>query len=164
MISLKPVSIFLYLLLEIACYSCSPAIRQDEGKNSERKQKPPSSFQDSLTISSTAVVFYGPDSLQLKELEAITEERIFKGSTHEFFYQQRNAHIFLKQYWPQLKVYDVTRVRFLRFIKTDKTVQLIDLNDVADAYGMFVFDPSKAPEQLDMMNIETQVPEYFKKN
>src|SRR5215216_6214609 len=64
--------------------------------------KPGAYFQDTLEVTVPSAVFYTPDSAQFKKIKAVTDKRIFEGSTHEFFYLQRNAHIFLKQHWPQL--------------------------------------------------------------
>src|SRR3982750_1062167 len=91
--------------------SCDAPSKHDNSITAETKAtKPPSSYHDTLNISSSAVVLYGPDSLQQNRIRAVTDERIFKGSMHEFHYQQRNAHLFLKQYWPQLQVYDVRNI------------------------------------------------------
>ena len=153
------------ICLGLAIVSCSSPSKQDQPvPNKTEVAKPPSSFHDTLSISSSAVVLYGPDSLQLNKIKAVTDARIFKGSMHEFYYQQRNAHLFLQQYWPQLKIYDVRNIRFLQFIKLNNASEIIDLDKVGDAYGMFVFEPTKSPHQLDMMNIEAQVPDYFQKN
>src|SRR3954453_18188720 len=89
--------------------------------NSEKKRqgkinhvtKPGSSFEDSLKISTAAAVFFEPDSLQLQKIKSVTEEGVFKGSMHEYRYQTKNAHAFLKTHWPKLKILDARNVRYL---------------------------------------------------
>ena len=123
--------------------------------------KPGSSFKDSLLISKDCVVFYAPDSLQLEQIRRITTDQVFRGSMHEFIYQTRNAHIYLKKYWPHLDIIDAKNVRYLVFDSQAGKVT-IDLDTADDPYGMYIYSTQTAPRQLDMMNVETQVPEYFR--
>lgn len=127
------------------------------------KAKPPSTFQEILIVSEPCALFYQPDSLQKEKIKAITETRIFEASMHDFLYQRKYAHKFLKQYWPRLKIIYAKNVRFLAFIKKDGSLETIDLNKLGDCYGLIVFNRIKCPQQIDMTNIDTQVPEYFKK-
>ena len=126
--------------------------------------KPGSTYQDTLEITTASAIFYQPDSIQLEKIRTVTDERIFKGSMHEFFYQQRNAHLFLKEYWPKLKIIEAKNIRYLQFIKAGNHPEIIDLDRKNDAYGMFLFDPAQSPLLVDMTNIETQVPDYFKRD
>ena len=123
-------------------------------------QKPPSSFTDTIEIAGAAAVFFQPDSMQMKKIKAVTEARIFDGSMHEYIYQTRNAHIYLKKHWPALKSIEAQKVRYLLFRKMDNTLVWKDL-DKQDAYGMFLFDGKNDPHLVDMMNIESEVPAYF---
>lgn len=122
--------------------------------------KPPSSFQDSLFVDAMAVVFFYPDSQQMEKIKAITEKGMYNSTTHEYIYQIRNANIFLKSYWPNLKIINAKENRFLVFIKSDGTREIIDL-DRKDPFGMIVFNKKKSPQLIDMMNVDTQVPMYF---
>lgn len=124
--------------------------------------KPSSSFSDTLVVNTRCAVFYEPDSLQLEKIKAAISDQLFKGSMHEYFYQIRNAHSFLKQHWPQVKIIEARKVRYIQFLRSDKKPVVIDI-DQYDPYGMFVFDKRKAPQLIDMTNIETQVPDYFSK-
>jgi hypothetical protein len=124
--------------------------------------KPGSTYGDTLQVTTTSAVFYQPDSIQLTKIRAVTDQRIFDGTMHEFFYQQRNAHLFLKQHWPGLQIVDAKNIRYLQFIKPGNHSEIIDLDKENDACGMFLFDPAKSPLLIDMTNIETQVPDYFK--
>ena len=143
----------------------------NKNKNEQQKvphksapiQKPPSTFEDTLKINASAAVFFEPDSVQLQKIKQVTSEPVFKSTMHEYKYQIINAHKFLKHYWPQLKIIHARNVRFLAFCKKDKVKITIDLNK-QDPCGMFVFDRTKAPLLIDMMNVETQVPRYFSNN
>ena len=123
--------------------------------------KPASSFKDTLLISTSCAIFYAPDSLQLEQIRRITSDQVFRGSMHEFIYQTRNAHIYLKKYWPKLKIVDAKNIRYLVF-NNPAGSNTIDLDTVEDPYGMYIYSARYAPRLLDMMNVETQVPEYFR--
>jgi len=137
--------------------------KQNVAKKDAHVQKPPSSFDDTVTINTPAAVFFEPDSLQLQKIKEVTSEPVFKSSMHEYKYQIKNARNFLKAHWPGLKVIDARNVRFLLFLKKNGEVVTIDLNK-QDPCGMFVFNRTKAPLLIDMMNVETQVPDYFSNN
>jgi len=153
------------LLLFVLVYACKqvPQTVHEQATahmKEQRPSKPGSSFEDTLTINTEAAVFFEPDSLQLQKIKAVTDVRVFKSSEHEYFYQIRNAHRFLKAHWKNLKVINAKNIRFLLFKKADKATTIIDLNK-QDPCGMFVFDLHQAPLLIDMMNIDTGVPDYF---
>lgn len=124
--------------------------------------KPPSSFNDTVTVYSRAVVFYRPDSIQLNTFRQISSNMVYETTTHEGFYQMRNARIVLKKYWPQLRVIEAENIRYLVFVKNGKGKTVIDLNTNGNLYGMYMFDPQMEPQVADMMNVETAMGFYFK--
>ena len=152
---------FIVMMVLFAC--TSPAEQNGSEKHEKLQTKPPSSFHDTLRITASSAVFYQPDSMQLKKIRQVTEERVFEGSMHEFFYQQRYAHLYFKKHWPQLTIIDVKNIRYLLFEKSDKRTEMIDLDKLQDAYGLILFSSKQSPLQIDMMNVETQVNEYFNK-
>jgi hypothetical protein len=154
---------FFLLMLFVRC--SDPDQKKESLSSTETKvinKKPGSSYQDTLVIREACAVFYQPDSIQKEKIKAVTEKNVFESSMHEFFYQQRNAHIFLKKYWTHLKIAEASNYRYLIFIKKDKSTALIDLDHLGDSYGIILFDPVKSPRPADMMNIETEVQQYFK--
>jgi len=164
---MKPGFIIYFLAIGL-CTSCSDAHKQTivdvpKTNNSQPQHKPPGSFTDTIWIGTPAAVFYHPDSLQLKKIQAITDSMVFKSTLHELFYQMRNSRIVLKKYYPHIKIVEVTDARWLVFEKTDGTKEYIDLNKSNDVEGLFIFDGHKAPRLVDMMNIETELGFYFSK-
>jgi hypothetical protein len=159
------VSIFAFIYL----YSCKDT---ESHKKSNTKphatshtvqyQKPSSSFSDTLVIKSVSAVFYSPDSLQLNEIRAITEKRLYETEVHNCFYLMRNARMVLKKYWPHIHIIESSEYRYLLFIKADNSQTCIDLNTKEDMCGIFLFDRKKEPELIDMMNIDTDLGFYFK--
>jgi len=125
--------------------------------------KPPATYQDTLTINTSAAVFFHPDSLQLLQIKAITDSMVFVGSMHEFFYQMRNARIVIKKTWPALPIIESEKNRYLKFTRKDGPPVYVDLDTKYDAHGLIVFDGKQAPEQVDMTNIESIMGFYFSK-
>jgi len=124
--------------------------------------KPGSNFQIILIVTESCALFYKPDSIQKEKIKAITDSQIFESSMHDFFYLQRYAHKFLKEHWRGLKIIEAKNVRFLFFIKKDRSSEIIDLDKLDDSYGLILFNRVKSPLQIDMANVETEVPDYFK--
>jgi hypothetical protein len=126
-------------------------------------KKPPSAFNDTLVIKGKAAVFFNPDSVQLNNIKAMTESRVFDSDCHDCFYQMRNARNVIKQYWPELPIIETSAARYLLFIKADKGSACTDLNSLGAMCGIILFDPQKAPELIDMMNIDTALRFYYEK-
>ncbi|CAN5664535.1 hypothetical protein BH11BAC3_BH11BAC3_17510 [soil metagenome] len=157
-------------ILAMICGSCNDVSKQikEEQQTTENKfkttHKPPGSYQDTAIVKAIAVaVFYSPDSLQLKEIKNITDQSVFESTMHEFFYQVRNAHLVIEKYYPQLKILAVKNVRYILFQRVNGERELVDLNLKNDPYGLIVFDGKKAPQLLDMTNIDTELGFYFSK-
>lgn len=150
----------------ILIYGCNPrnntSKKQFEHKTEER-QKPGSSFQDTLSISKMSAVFYQPDSLQLSKIKAVTTTQVFEGSMHEWQAQFNNAHLVLKRNWPKVSIVDVKNVRYLKFIKKDQSVELVDLDKYNDAMGLFIFNGEQKPVLVEMTNPDEAFYFYFSK-
>lgn len=123
--------------------------------------KPSSGYTDTLRISSRSVLFFTLDSNQFKKVKEILPNVEYQTEVHNCFFQMRNARNVLHQYWPGLKIIEVARVRFLLFIRSDKKSKCIDLDGKIDNCGIFLFDPKKDPELIDMMNVDTALHFYF---
>ena len=164
------ISSWLLVLLGQLLFGCSG--RNLENKTISKKdtipfsaniQKPPSTYSDTLTIAVDAAVFYRPDSIQMEKIKGVNKEMVFKSMEHECFFQQRNAKMILKKYWPKITILENTRAKYLLFLKADKKRILVDLNTKNDICGIFLFEKDKDPILVDMMNIDTELGGYFKK-
>lgn len=159
----------LSLLLTLLILNCSESTKKNKNfahevpQSDSIKRKPPSSYSDTITINSPAAVFYNPDSLQLEKIKHLFTNMEFKSTVHECFYLMRNAKASLKQYWPQIRIVDVSKARFLLFIKSDQSKYYIDLNTKNDICGLFLFNQVKNPKLADMNNIGTELDFYFLK-
>jgi hypothetical protein len=157
----------LFIVFSFSCSQSSEKNKKQEGKNQVSKpvviKKPSSSFDDTVIINSRAAVFYNPDSLQLTKIKSANETNVYATITHDCYYQMQNARNVIRQYWPQVRVVEVIKARFLQFVKKDKSKIYIDLNAKNDICGLFLFDPEKEPELADMPNIDTSLGFYFGK-
>ena len=122
--------------------------------------KPGSSFNDSLFVLLPGVVFFNPDSLQLEKIKQVTGAGIFQSTMHDYFYQIQYARFYVMEHWPEVRITDVEKVRYLVFRKIDGGLSIIDL-DNEDPCGMYVFDRVQDPLLIDMTNVNTQVSGYF---
>lgn len=164
------IHIIIFILLDVCIIACS-GDTADKGSDEQNKNapgiapaiKPFSSFGDTLIINAPSAVFFKPDSLQLEKIRSVNKKMVFESMTHDCFYQMRNARSVLKKYWPQVRIIETSKARYLLFIKVDKSKTGIDLNFKGDICGIFLFDPEKEPELIDMMNIDTALGFYFKK-
>lgn len=155
---------FVSFTIVLFIISCSDGPKEEKYLQNEiEKNKPGSSFRDTLKIDFPVAVFYNPDSLQLEKIKAVTNPRTFDGSMHEYFYLFKNAHTVIRRYYPRLKIIDAKNVRYLLFMKADKSADYVDLDSKAEAYGLYIFDGKKAPLLTDMANIDTDLGFYFSK-
>jgi hypothetical protein len=158
---------FTCTLTVVLLVACSDSGRQpnqasQQAQNNEPvKKKPPSSFQDTLTIELPSAVFFNPDSSQLEKFRAVTNPGPFESTVHDCFYQMRNARMVLKEYWPTIKIVETSKARYLLFVKTDKSKVYVDLDGRNDLCGLFLFNRVKNPQLVDMMNINTALEYYF---
>lgn len=133
------------------------------GKDKRQKNKPAGSYSDTITVNAPSAVFYNPDSLQWERIRAITDTMIFESTTHDCFYQMRNARNSLKKNWPQVKIVEVSNARWIRFRSLNGMSDYIDLDTLNDPCGILLFDGHKKARLVDMMNIDTELGFYFTK-
>jgi hypothetical protein len=133
------------------------------GLKKDNRKKPPSSLNDTVFIHSRSAVFYHPDSLQLIKIKKVNEKMIYESLMHDCFYQMRNARLVIQRYWAGIQIIDVSEARWLNFIKSGGSKRIIDLDTINDVCGIYLFDPARDPERIDMMNIDTELGFYFKK-
>lgn len=154
--------LILFILVSCRHQSGKNEIKDKSGQKEKKSViKPPTIFSDTLQVDSKAAVFYYPDSLQLKKIKNGLDTSVFDAVMHEYAYQFRYAHIVLDKYWPGIKIIEARTARYLLFIKTNKGTHLIDLDTRYDPFGLFVFDPQKAPSQLELTNAESEIGYYF---
>lgn len=162
---MKEIAIYI-LLVFLLLISCN--CKNEKNNKAEKRlihkvalSKPPSNYQDTLVIDFTAAIFYYPDSLQLLKIKESIDSGVYESTMHEYFYQMRNARIALSKNWANVKIIEANKARYLLFKKRNYETKIIDLDTKGDSYGLFLFDQEQNPEQVDMMNIDTELPRYF---
>ena len=164
-----PIIVYSLFAIFLFTSSCSENSKKNSNQQEEKsvKAKPPvikkpgSGFDDTLVVSARSAVFYSPDSLQMIKIKSVNEKAIFDMLTHDCHYQMQNARAELKKYWPQLKVIEASKARYLLFVKVNKDKICIDLDNKNDICGLFLFDTKKDPVLVDMPNIDTELGFYF---
>jgi hypothetical protein len=154
------------IILGACSYPQSPEKKSEQTGQSQVPEpkiikKPPSSFDDTVIVSSRSAVFYNPDSLQLRKICLVNEKRVYATITHDCYYQMQNARNVIRRYWPNIRIVEVVDARYLLFIKKDKNKRFIDLDAKNNICGLFLFDPKKDPELVDMPNIDSFLWFYF---
>jgi arylsulfatase A-like enzyme len=162
---LSAIYIISILLLTSSCNNNSdqPGKEKNIPLSESSHTKPPANYQDTLQIDLPAAVFYHPDSLQLEKIKEKTDPKIFEATTHEYFFQMRNARMVIKKNWPALMIIEVKNARYLLFKGNSNDEAYIDLDTKNDPFGLFLFQPGKKPQLVDMMNIDTELGFYFYK-
>jgi hypothetical protein len=155
-----------FILFICSCNNNTPKDKGQKDTVTENKNhiipKPGTGFSDTLIINTKAAVFFSPDSIQMEKIKGVNEKRIFDMLTHDCHYQMLNAKNSLSQDWPQIKIVEAKKVRYLLFIKEDQSKLIIDLNQKNDICGLFLFDRKKNPVLADMPNIDTVLRLFFK--
>lgn len=116
---------------------------------------------DTIVVREKSVLFYHPDTLQIQKIKAKIPENSFESIEHECAFMTNNARLSMRKNWKEIKELDNHRARYLLCLKTDKSRICIDMNAPADLCAMYAFDPKKDPLPIDMMNVETEVYNYF---
>ena len=133
------------------------------GGKQEIHHKPPSSYNDTLSIDIPSAVFYNPDSLQLEKMRAITDSGIMESQLHECYFLMRNSRLSLQSNWPEIKIVEIKNARFLLFKNIDGDREYIDLDTRNDPCGILLFDGRKKAQLADMANIDSELAFYFEK-
>ena len=163
-------ALVLVMVIQTGALSCSgrkhSADQSEHGaaEKGTKKIKPGSSYNETITISSSSAVFYNPDSLQLLEIKGATDGQVFDGIMHECFYQVRNARMIMKREYPEIRIIEANHTRYILFEKANNETELIDLNEKNDPCGVFIFDGIKGPKLADMTNFESELGFYFKRD
>ncbi len=133
------------------------------GGKQEIRHKPPSSYNDTLSIDFPSAVFYNPDSLQLEKMWAITDSGIMESQLHECYFLMRSSRFSLQSNWPEIKIIELKNARFLLFKHIDGEREYIDLDTRNDPCGILLFDGRKKARLADMANIDSELAFYFEK-
>lgn len=155
------------LMVMVSFFSCLDTGKKNEVTTSKTvnpiKRKPASSFSDTIVINYPAAVFYSPDTLQLEKIKSVTEPGIFESLNHDCYYQMRYSRIAINKYWPDVKIVEIKKARFILFSSKEGSREYLDLDTKNDPCGVLLFDGHKKAQLADMTNIESELGFYFQK-
>lgn len=156
------------IMISSSCYS-----HQDKDKISAalpaaetasgQSLKPGSSYQDTLTVLPGTVVFFNPDTQQLSRIREQFDKNRYASLEHDCYFQMKHAKKVIHDHWPKLKIAESNRHRYLCFSSKNGNSILLDLDHSRDICGIYLFDGIKQPQLTDMMNIDTELTNYFRK-
>ena len=154
----------LLLLIQLRCADSRPEVdqaKESAGEGILKKTKPGSSYSDTIKITSSAAVFYSPDSIQLEKIKAITDTMIFEGTMHDCFYQVRNSRNILNRSYKHIPIIEVKNARYITFEKITGEKEYVDLDTQNDPCGLFIFNGRESHKRVDMTNVDTELGFYF---
>jgi hypothetical protein len=113
---------------------------------------------DTLVVNTRAAVFYTPDSAKIEKEKALNEDDFYTAADDAAWYMYQS-----RQYMDSVKVRSVDLVnhRFIRFIRSNGTASYVCTDTLNDLWGVFLFDPAKAPAKGDIVDIEASYKNYF---
>lgn len=114
---------------------------------------------DTLTVTSSAAVFYQPDSVQMKKRMTEVGEEDFRIGMDDYLYYMNGSWTWLEG--QGLPCVDARYKKYIRFIAAGKKTRLIRLDTLPELWGVYLFHPAKAPYKADLTNIEKEYQSYF---
>lgn len=157
-----------FLLFSALFFCCNPASEQQKAQMEEQQapeqpqtfKKRPGIASDTIWLNTPSAVFFYPDSLQKEGYRAFIPAS-FESSEHEYLFQMNNARTRLEANWKQVAIIDCKDAKYL--VAEGEDVPL-NLDDINEPWGLILFEKGKAPAHVDMMNIDTELENYFVKN
>lgn len=114
---------------------------------------------DTLVVDRKAAVFYQPDSLQMeKRAKKVGED--FRIGADDDMYLMHLSYEFAES--KKLSILDIKGPKFLKFVYADKSHSFVKLDTLPALWGVYFFEPTKKPKEIDIANIEDEYDAYFK--
>jgi hypothetical protein len=114
--------------------------------------------RDTLVITRSAAVYYGPDSTTIAN--RMSEEN-FRIAMDDAAGGMQEATEYMEQFG--INQVSTEDEHFIKFIHADKSFTVIRIDSLKSLFGIFLFDPYKTPKDIDYFNIEKEYQDYFKK-
>ena len=156
--------LILFMSLVIFLFSCSgdrsqTAVKEMVVQKSKTfpKNKPASSYDDTLLVNVPAAVFYIADSVQLIKIKNDMDPGAFDANMHEYENLFKTSMAVIKKDFAWLRMIEAKNVRYLLFVAPGKKEYLINLDNLYDPCGLYVFDGKRPPQNVDMANVETGI-------
>ncbi|HCS19349.1 MAG TPA: hypothetical protein DIW47_02105 [Bacteroidetes bacterium] len=155
------------LLLPAFFLNCNHTGQQPTVQGNEQQVGQPKSFKklpgihtDTIRLNLPSAVFFYPDSFQREGYREFIPES-FESSEHEYLFQINNARNRLKANWKQVEIIDCKEAKYLISADQSDTGKPLNLDELNEPWGLILFEKGKAPAHIDMMNIDTELENYF---
>ena len=112
-----------------------------------------------LQVSEPAAVYFHPDSIKLQNLEESLGEKFFTDAEESMGNLSTSRDHMIKE---NIRIIE-TEARELNFVKSDGSVKTIDVSSPEYTWGLFFFNGTDDPIQVDMERPEKQTAAYMKK-
>lgn len=157
-----------FLLFSALFFCCNPPSEQQKAQMEEQQpteqpqifKKRPGIASDTIWLNTPSAVFFYPDSLQKDGYRAFIPAS-FESSEHEYLFQMNNARIRLEASWKHVTIIDCKDAKYL---VTNGAGVPLNLDEINEPWGLILFEKGKAAAHVDMMNIDTELENYFIKN
>ncbi len=116
---------------------------------------------DTLIVNGEAAVFYEQDSLKL-EAEKQKNEADFTAGIEAYHMYLDSTQRFLDSVKSKTPTLNAKGNKFIKFVKSDNTATVIKIDSLQTYWGLYLFTPSKSPEEADMTDIRTSYTKYYK--
>lgn len=112
-----------------------------------------------IDITEPAAVYFHPDSVKLQKLEETRGDKFFEDAEKSMGNLSSSRDYMIRN---KIRVIE-TEARLLTFRKADGTVNTIDLSSPEYTWGLFLFNGTDNPIQVDMAKPEKQTTTYMRK-
>lgn len=163
--TLKKGGSWLFFLFPALFFCCNPAgeqqkeplVEQQTSQQPQAYKKRPGIASDTIRLNTPSAVFFYPDSLQKEGYRAFIPSS-FESSEHEYLFQMNNARARLEANWKHVAVIECKDAKYLL---AEGAGVPMDLDEINEPWGLILFEKGKAPAHVDMMNIDTELENYF---
>lgn len=151
----------LFKLLPILCLAfvaCNS--RSDKFVNDMLPKEVLTNNSDTLIVNTKAAVFFFQDSTQIELRKKNTNEEEFYIGADDAMYYLSVAREFVDS--AKLNKIELTHEKFIKFIEQNKTQTLIKIDTLKALCGVYFFEPSKKPYQINLTIPEEEYKTYYK--
>lgn len=154
---MKKLAAFIPVLLFMACGG------GDDNKKGPEDFDPVLSrvSNDTLIVSGNAAVFYEQDSITI-EKQRKQNEADFTAGLEDYHMYLDSVQRFLATVKDKTASVDAKGQKFIKFIKSDNSSTLVKIDTIPTLWGLYLFTPTKEPEEVDMTDIKNSYEKYYR--
>lgn len=125
-----------------------------------QKKKPFQLAGDTIIVCDRVAVIIEPDSARIERSKMEVGEEVFYVGADDYLFYLNKSSEFLDSL--KLTIIDVKEEKFLKFVLNDKSYHVIKPDTLPDLWNIYLFDPSRKAQKIDMTMIEDEYKNYFR--